>query len=428
MRTTLLFPALLAGVAATLPGAAQATSTTCSTSVVCAEYINSYSGSSGGVAIHGEANTGIGIRGTSVSNTGFYGASGSGSYLMPGVEGESTNNAGADAAGAFGLSYMATGKAPQFGAVGYGRGDGMYGESESPGTQYNFGYGLFGRETQGVSTGDFNVGVLGQSNYGYGVVAESNGTPGINENGSGRPVGLYAVANKNGGNPAYGIVAESNSTALSAQYRGSGGGQINIGDSSYAIDAEAGAAGLIFKFDYSGNETLIGSLTTSKATYVRTAGRDGTQRIAYGARTATPQIEDVGEGTLTNGRGSVAIDAALANSIDMHRAYHVFLTPEGDCKGLYVTQKSPGGFVVRELQGGRSNIAFEYRVVAKPIDENGERLAVAAPIERPASLVNAVGERHVPAPESPQDVLRRRLGPQAYAKEIAALRNRVTAR
>jgi hypothetical protein len=344
------------------------------------------------------------------------------------VEGESTNNAGADAAGAFGLTFLATNKAPQFGAIGYGRGDGMYGESESPGTQYNFGYGLFGRETQGVSTGDFNAGVLGQSNYGYGIVAESNGSPSINFNGSGRPVGLYAVANKNGNNPAYGVVAESNSVALVAEYRGSGGGQINIGDESYAIDSESGSGGLNFKFDYSGNETLTGSLTTSKGTYVRTAGRDGSQRIAYGARTATPQIEDVGEGTLTNGRGTVAIDAALANSIDMHRAYHVFLTPEGDSNGLYVSQKTPAGFVVREQHGGRANIAFEYRVVAKPIDENGERLAIAAPIERPANLSNAIGEQHAHAPESPQEMLRRQLGPQRYAKALSALRSSVSER
>jgi hypothetical protein len=54
-------------VIAMLTGAARATSTTCATSVVCAEYINT----SSGVAIHGEANSGIGIRGTSVTNTGF---------------------------------------------------------------------------------------------------------------------------------------------------------------------------------------------------------------------------------------------------------------------------------------------------------------------------------------------------------------------
>jgi hypothetical protein len=45
--------------------------------------------------------------------------------------------------------------------------------------------------------------------------------------------------------------------------------------------------------------------------------------------------------------------------------YHVFLTPNGDCKGLYVSQKSPTSFVVRELGGGTATIAFDYRIMAK---------------------------------------------------------------
>jgi hypothetical protein len=45
--------------------------------------------------------------------------------------------------------------------------------------------------------------------------------------------------------------------------------------------------------------------------------------------------------------------------------YHVFVTPNGDCKGLYVAQKSAASFVVRELGGGTSSIAFDYRIMAK---------------------------------------------------------------
>jgi len=43
----------------------------------------------------------------------------------------------------------------------------------------------------------------------------------------------------------------------------------------------------------------------------------------------------------------------------------VFLTPSGDCKGLYVGQRSAGGFEVRELGGGTSSIEFDYRIVAE---------------------------------------------------------------
>ena len=44
--------------------------------------------------------------------------------------------------------------------------------------------------------------------------------------------------------------------------------------------------------------------------------------------------------------------------------YHVFLTPNGDCKGLYVIQKTASSFEVHELGGGSSNVSFDYRIVA----------------------------------------------------------------
>jgi len=42
----------------------------------------------------------------------------------------------------------------------------------------------------------------------------------------------------------------------------------------------------------------------------------------------------------------------------------VFPVPNGDCKGLYITHKTATSFEVRELGGGTSNIAFDYRIMA----------------------------------------------------------------
>jgi hypothetical protein len=53
--------------------------------------------------------------------------------------------------------------------------------------------------------------------------------------------------------------------------------------------------------------------------------------------------------------------------------YHVFATPEGDCRGLYVRRKSAKGFEVRELGGGKSNVAFFYRIVARRKDIKAHR-------------------------------------------------------
>jgi hypothetical protein len=59
------------------------------------------------------------------------------------------------------------------------------------------------------------------------------------------------------------------------------------------------------------------------------------------------------------------LDSTVALAVNTGTDYHVFLTPKGDCEGLYVAQKTATGFQVRELRSGKSNIAFDYRVVAK---------------------------------------------------------------
>ena len=42
---------------------------------------------------------------------------------------------------------------------------------------------------------------------------------------------------------------------------------------------------------------------------------------------------------------------------------------EGDCNGVYVTDKTATGFIVRELQNGTSNVSFSWHIVANRKDE-----------------------------------------------------------
>jgi hypothetical protein len=44
--------------------------------------------------------------------------------------------------------------------------------------------------------------------------------------------------------------------------------------------------------------------------------------------------------------------------------YKVFPVPNGDCKGLYITNKTAASFEVRELGGGTSSVRFDYRIMA----------------------------------------------------------------
>jgi hypothetical protein len=103
----------------------------------------------------------------------------------------------------------------------------------------------------------------------------------------------------------------------------------------------------------------------------------GARVDTYSPQSAQPSLEDFGEAQLMDGVANVALDPRFASAIDNTMRYYVMLTPEGDCRGLYVARRDSAGFTVRELQGGRSSIAFTYRIVARPLGDNSARLPVS---------------------------------------------------
>ena len=104
---------------------------------------------------------------------------------------------------------------------------------------------------------------------------------------------------------------------------------------------------------------------------------DGTHRLLCAVESPESWFEDFGAGRLTRGRAAIKLDRAFRAVV--RGAYHVFLTPEGDCRGLHVADKGPAGFEVRELQGGRTNVPFSYRIVARRSDVTGPRFARVRP-------------------------------------------------
>ncbi len=110
--------------------------------------------------------------------------------------------------------------------------------------------------------------------------------------------------------------------------------------------------------------------------------------------TESPEVwfEDYGFGQLTGGAGRITIDPSFAQTVSLN-GYHVFVTPKGDCKGLYVTNETNSGFEVRELGGGLSSVAFDYRIVAHRKGYEALRLPVAKLPK--AAPVTATTEKHV---------------------------------
>ncbi len=86
-------------------------------------------------------------------------------------------------------------------------------------------------------------------------------------------------------------------------------------------------------------------------------------------------FEDFGTGQLVAGSAVVSLDPKFTQAVNTTTDYHVFLTPRGDCKGLYFSQQSATSFVVREIGAGTSNVQFDYRIVARRKGYENIRLA-----------------------------------------------------
>ena len=114
-----------------------------------------------------------------------------------------------------------------------------------------------------------------------------------------------------------------------------------------------------------------------------------------------------------NGRARVQLDRDFAVLIHGDH-YQVFPVPAGDCKELYVTNKTPTGFEVREVQGGTSSLAFSYRVVAKRQDIAGPRLEKVDIPPAPPRPAAPQPPPAIPALESP------RVDPNAQPHERGA--------
>lgn len=103
---------------------------------------------------------------------------------------------------------------------------------------------------------------------------------------------------------------------------------------------------------------------------------DGARKVAlYAVEAPENWFEDVGSGQLSNGSSVVALEPTYAQTINAGLEYHVFLTPKGDCEGLYVTNETPTSFEVHELRHGQSSIAFDYRIMARRKGYENVRLA-----------------------------------------------------
>jgi hypothetical protein len=123
----------------------------------------------------------------------------------------------------------------------------------------------------------------------------------------------------------------------------------------------------------------------------------GEDRILFAPEAPDNVLQDYGTGVLVNGEARVLFDPILAKNIlvDNGHPLKVFVQLEGDCEGVFVHQKSNQGFVVSELNGGKSSVPFSWMIVAQRADEQRGGQTIRYQVDRftkapaPATLLRS---------------------------------------
>jgi hypothetical protein len=335
----------------------------------------------GGFGVWGESSNGIGLRGTSNANNGF------------GVVGIVLSNT----LGATGAAISGICNASALDGTGDGAGDGVRGKSGA-------GRGVVGESIAGNA-------VVGATQAGIGVLGTSVASFGVNGVNGNNGIGIKGVSNS-GGN----VIADGNGNGIGVQGKSTGGpgvkgesvnapgvegistnglgvravstnfvGIVGISTANhglYGSTSSAAAAGFVgenlapggLAGYFAGNVQITGALMVGGAKNAVIKMQDGTTAAVYCQESPEPYFEDFGKAQLVGGVANVALEREFASLI-AGGEYMVFPVPEGDTRGLYVSRKGPGGFEVREQQGGTSSVAFTYRVVTRRKDIEGRRFA-----------------------------------------------------
>jgi hypothetical protein len=336
----------------------------------------------------GTAAVGVGSFATGRSGIGVYADSQSTSGNGAGVLAHASSNESTGVVGVspnigvLGDSYASSkqgtgsGKAGVWGDSGGPSGSGYYGvlgtaDANSAGGFFNNGIypTLVAKNNAGAAVGviavegqSSNIGVYGVSSGGSGLTGDNSGVWGDtggpnNEN----YAGVLGTANENVA--GWFVNDSSGSETLFVENNAASSASANI------ILTDGANFGGRCMIDVSGTITCNGKV-------VNVVGVDGgARRVAlYSMQSPENWFEDFGSGALSNGAATVTLDPTFAQTVNTGAEYHIFLTPNGDSKGLYVSQKTANSFEVREQGSGTSSVAFDYRIVARRMGYENLRL------------------------------------------------------
>ena len=242
----------------------------------------------------------------------------------------------------------------------------VYGENDF---DTNSAAGVLGAE---FGTKTRNLGVYGYSasNFGYGVYGLSQRVSGLT---GFDPAGVWGDTYAGNGvlGVSYQQIGVLGITADSIDQSNPGGYFDNIStQDDIVLEAVGENVGGVCLMMTTGDLQCTGS----KSAVVPVD--NGSRKVAlYAIESPQNWFEDFGSGQLSNGSTTVRLESTFAQTVNTGVNYHIYLTPNGDCKGLYVSQKTPTAFEVHEMGKGASNVAFDYRIVAERKGYENVRLA-----------------------------------------------------
>jgi hypothetical protein len=318
-----------------------------------------------------------------------------------------------DALEVFGTGYAGAINNFSFPINGYSSGSfaGVYGENTGAGQgllgkNISTGVGVYGLNSSN-GTGVYGMSFLAFGVVGQGVAPQGAGVKAITTSATG--TGLIALGNSivnftpyagGAGTSSYGTQAGLYGTATNTA---SGTGIVGLGNNAgpAALSSGAGVQGIGTTYGVAGivTEPVVGNnhwggyfdFMASSNGYAWVGGRTGNtdyailsggakstivkdennrNRIMYCMEAPEVLFQDYGTGELKNGIAHITLDKLLARNIkvDDKHPLKVFIQPEGECNGVYVYNKTPDGFDVKELMKGQSNISFTWQIVASRAD------------------------------------------------------------
>ena len=276
---------------------------------------------------------------------------------------------------------------------------------------------------QNVSTGNPNRVILGVTNYNasafnpagieglaiattgtaYGVIGASNSPEGIGIRGfnaaaagAGNGYGVRGETSQTGGTGVFGdnfntlgtgVAGNGNNVTPQVPTAGAGGAFTGDVNGLFAKSFTGGIGQAILLQDDFGAQWLVGSWNGVAYDKMSGTGSPGTivkdlneNRVHMSCPEAPEYLfEDYGHGKLTRGSAHIIVDPIFAKNIIVNEDHElrVFIQLEGDCNGVFVTNKTANGFDVRELNNGTSNTNFTYHIVANRADEKFKKGRVA---------------------------------------------------